>query len=299
MTVSVLGFLINVIGILAFGHAHHGHDHSHGHSHDHHHHEHASRSDSDREQTHTHSPCDHGHQHLSDHHHKSQCHEHMNHENLKPKSSPPILNGHARSPPETSLVPSPSPSIYSSVPVTPAKSPAHVHAHGGQKHHDHHHDHHHSENMMGIYLHVLGDTLGSAAVVLSTWLVQLNGWSGWDPIASTGIALIIFGTAIPLVKNCARKLLLTVPEDTEYDLREALAGVSGLKGVVGCAVPKFWIQEGEGRQVMGVVHVMADKVSNLEDVQERCFAFLKAAGLDVLVQVERDGGGRCWCQAAK
>lgn len=153
--------------------------------------------------------------------------------------------------------------------------------------------------MMGIYLHVLGDTLGSAAVVLSTWLVQLNGWSGWDPLASTGIAIIIFGTAIPLVKNCARKLLLTVPDDTEYDLREALAGLSGLRGVVGCSVPKFWIQEGEHRQVMGVVHVLADKVSNLEDVKERCLAFLKSAGLDVLVQVERDGVGRCWCQATR
>ena len=153
--------------------------------------------------------------------------------------------------------------------------------------------------MMGIYLHVLGDTLGSAAVVLSTWLVQLNGWSGWDPLASTGIAIIIFGTAIPLVKNCARKLLLTVPEDTEYDLREALASISGLRGVVGCAVPKFWIQEGDQRRVMGVVHVMADRVSNLEDVKERCIAYLKGAGLDVLVQVERDGVGRCWCQATR
>ena len=152
---------------------------------------------------------------------------------------------------------------------------------------------------MGIYLHVLGDTLGSAAVVLSTWLVQLNGWSGWDPLASTGIAIIIFGTAVPLVKNCARKLLLTVPDDTEYDLREALAGLSGLRGVVGCSVPKFWIQEGEHRQVMGVVHVLADKASNLEDVKERCLAFLRSAGLDVLVQVERDGVGRCWCQATR
>ena len=152
--------------------------------------------------------------------------------------------------------------------------------------------------MMGIYLHVLGDALGSVAVVLSTYLISINGWSGWDPLASTGIAIIIFGTAIPLVKNCAQKLLLTVPGDTEYDLREALAGLSGLRGVVGYAVPKFWLQDGEQRKVMGVVHVTADKVSNLEDVKERCVAFLIDAGLDVLVQVERDGVGSCWCQAS-
>ena len=152
---------------------------------------------------------------------------------------------------------------------------------------------------MGIYLHVLGDTLGSLAVVLSTWLVQWNGWSGWDPLASTGIAIIIFGTAIPLVTNCASKLLLTVPADVEYDLREALAGVSALRGVLGCTVPKFWVQDGDESQVMGVVHVVADKVSNLDDVKERCIAFLKNAGLDVLVHVEREGMSRCWCQASR
>ena len=152
---------------------------------------------------------------------------------------------------------------------------------------------------MGIYLHVLGDTLGSLAVVVSTWLVQWNGWSGWDPVASTGIAIIIFGTAIPLVKNCARKLLLTVPDDVEYDLREALAGLSGLRGIVGCTVPKFWIQDGEKTQIMGVVHVMADKASNLEDVKERSIAFLNGARLNVLVQVEREGISRCWCQASR
>ena len=145
----------------------------------------------------------------------------------------------------------------------------------------------------------MADTMGSVAVVISTILIHFYGWSGFDPLASCLIAILIFASAIPLVTSSARTLLLTIPEDTEYDLREALAGLSSLRGVVGYAVPKFWLEEGEDRKVLGVIHVIGGKTSDLEDVKERVIAFLKSRHMDVVVQVEREGSGRCWCQAAK
>ena len=150
--------------------------------------------------------------------------------------------------------------------------------------------------MHGIFLHVLADTLGSVAVVISTILIHYYGWAGFDPLASCLIAILIFASAIPLVMSSARTLLLTIPEDTEFDLREALAGVSGLRGVVGYAVPKFWLEEGEGKRVLGVIHVIAGKGTDMEDVKERAVAFLKARNMNVLVQVEREGSGTCWCK---
>ena len=153
--------------------------------------------------------------------------------------------------------------------------------------------------MQGIFLHVLADTLGSVAVVISTILIHFYGWSGFDPLASCFIAIAIFASAIPLVTSSARTLLLTVPADTEYDLREALAGLSGLRGVVGYAVPKFWLEEGEARKVLGVVHVIAHRAAELEDVKERASAFMRGRNMDVLVQVERETDGRCWCKAIK
>lgn len=145
----------------------------------------------------------------------------------------------------------------------------------------------------------MADTLGSVAVVISTILIHFYGWSGFDPLASCLIAILIFASAIPLVTSSARTLLLTIPEDTEYDLREALAGLSSLRGVVGYAVPKFWLEEGEDRKVLGVIHVIAGKGADFEDVKARAIAFLKSRHMDVVVQVEREGSGRCWCQAAK
>ena len=150
--------------------------------------------------------------------------------------------------------------------------------------------------MHGIFLHIMADTLGSVAVVISTLLINYYGWVGFDPLASVLIAVLIFASAIPLVASSARTLLLTIPEDTEFDLREALAGVSALRGVVGYAVPKFWLEEGDERRVLGVIHVVAARGADMEDVKERAVAFLRTRNMNVLVQVEREGSGRCWCR---
>jgi len=204
----------------------------------------------------------------------------------------------------------------------------HAHHHPGHSHgHSHSHDgeHGHSENMHGIFLHILADTLGSVAVVISTLLVQHFGWPGFDPLASVFIAVMIFVSAVPLVLSSAGGLLLAVPPDTEYNLREILSGISGLRGVVGCCVPRFWTDEVVGEQaeddsadvnaeqegkvktrVVGVVHVQVSRdVGDLDDVRERVEKYLaeglgkRGVGVDVLVQVERvgegGGGAGCWC----
>lgn len=149
--------------------------------------------------------------------------------------------------------------------------------------------------MHGIFLHVLADTLGSAAVVVSTLLIHFFHWPGFDPLASCLIAILIFASAIPLVKSSAKTLLLTVPAETEYQLRDTLSGVSGLRGVSGYCVPRFWIEGADEGGVMGVMHVIASRGSDLEEVRERVVGFLSGRKADVVVQVEREGDGRCWC----
>jgi zinc transporter 5/7 len=173
------------------------------------------------------------------------------------------------------------------------EKPAKAHSHGG---HSHSHD---NENMHGIFLHVLADTMGSAAVVVSTVLIHFTGWNGWDPLASCIIAILIFLSSIPLIKSCAKKLLLTVPDDVEYNLRDTLAGVSGLRGVASYSVPRFWLgdknTDSESEQVLGVIHIVATRGSDLEDVKEGTRAFLLSHGVDAVVQVENIGDTSCWC----
>lgn len=108
------------------------------------------------------------------------------------------------------------------------------------------HCHSHSnENMAGIYLHILADTMGSVAVIISAMLIHYTGWSGWDPIASFIIAVLIILASYPLVVGSARKLLLTMPSEIEYALRSTLQELSGLRGVIGYSVPKFWLNDSD------------------------------------------------------
>jgi solute carrier family 30 (zinc transporter), member 5/7 len=98
-------------------------------------------------------------------------------------------------------------------PVTPSYSfteDAHVAKHHPENVHSHHDhaDHGHSHNMRGVFLHVMADTLGSVGVIVSTLLIQLYGWTGFDPIASLFIATLIVASVVPLVIDCGRVLSL-------------------------------------------------------------------------------------------
>lgn len=297
------------------------------------------------------------------------------------------------------------------------------HSAHGAAHARHHHHSHANENMAGIYLHILADTMGSVAVIVSTLLTQYTGWYGWDPLASFVIAVLIIAASVPLVVGSAKQLLLTMPGEMEYTLRTTLQGISELRGVSGYAVPRFWLDErhvkndthehdhdshdhtgyehhdhdshsehdheshdhqngapkyshsrpksdhahshthastqlhsheehpaehnhhharnksiyhtpsssidlkhdhadhthdhdtrsphkhsqanhahshsehqhSSGPKLLGVIHVVAQPRANLEDVRKRVDSFLRERGMDVLVHVEREGQGRCWC----
>jgi len=187
----------------------------------------------------------------------------------------------------------------------------HHHGHGG---HDHGHSHdahghggcgghgghsHDNENMHGIYLHILADTLGSVSVIVSTILTSFWGWSGWDPLASCFIAALIFLSARPLVISSAKRLLLSVPEDVEYNLRNSLGGILQQRGVVSYAAPKFWMDDRSGGdagdKLLGVVHVVASRSAALDDVRDRVNDYLLKEGVSAVVQVEREGDNSCWC----
>jgi len=178
--------------------------------------------------------------------------------------------------------------------------------------------------MQGIFLHVLADTLGSLAVIISTLLAQHTGWMGWDPVASVVVAVMIFASAIPLTSTCAARLMMVLDDEFEWRCKGALHGVAELRGVVGYAAVRFWVvdvpaaldghaahhqhghghghggAEGKGgRKIYGVMHVFAAPGSNLDDVRERTELFLKGRGLDVVVQVEREGASGCECRIGK
>jgi len=170
--------------------------------------------------------------------------------------------------------------------------------------------------MHGIFLHVAADAGGSLAVIISTALTLWRPWYLWDPLATIIIAVLIFAAAVPLVISSGQKLLLVIPDELEYSIKNTLQELGELRGVVGYAVPRFWVDDNNDssdahghhhhghdhgaahagtQKVLGVIHVLAAHSADLEDVRERVDELVRNRGMDLVIHVEREADGSCWC----
>lgn len=64
-----------------------------------------------------------------------------------------------------------------------------------------------NENLYAIYIHILADTLGSVAVLISSSLIKYYGLAISDPICSMFISIMIFYSTLPVLKNASMTLL--------------------------------------------------------------------------------------------
>ena len=89
----------------------------------------------------------------------------------------------------------------------------------------------HSLNVEGAFLHVLGDTLGSLAVVASAGLILAFGWSVADPIFGVVIGVIILVTSARLLWKVLHVLMEGTP--SHLDLHQLCQRLEQLEGVTG------------------------------------------------------------------
>ncbi|KAG8895455.1 putative zinc transporter msc2 [Tulasnella sp. 403] len=154
-----------------------------------------------------------------------------------------------------------------------------------------------------VLIHAPQDTLGSVGVIVSTILIELYGWTGFDPIASLFIAILIAASVVPLVIDCGRVLCLDIG-DKEDSVRQALQELSTIDGVSSYSEARFWPKDAS--TMIGSIHVRLAQSSssidstgphlikkpayaNVERVVKRVETLLKnrIPGLDELsIQVE-------------
>ena len=82
----------------------------------------------------------------------------------------------------------------------------HEHEHKHENKHEHKHEHK-NENIYAIYIHILADTLGSVAVLISAFLIKYYQLYISDPICSLFISAMIIFSTIPVLKNASMTLL--------------------------------------------------------------------------------------------
>lgn len=87
-------------------------------------------------------------------------------------------------------------------------------------------------NVRGAYLEVLGDMIGSAAVIVAAIVIVVTGWMPADAIASLFIAVMIIPRAITLLREVFSVLAESAPKDTHVsEIRDHLLGFDGVTSV--------------------------------------------------------------------
>jgi cobalt-zinc-cadmium efflux system protein len=148
-----------------------------------------------------------------------------------------------------------------------------------------HHGHQHSLNQRAVFLHVVGDLLGSLAAVVAGGLILATHWTPADPILSLAISLLVLVSAGRLVRESVDVLLETAPAHIPLAaVHERLASVPGVSSVHDLHV---WTVT-SGVVAMSGHLVVRDPAANqrvLEVAQER----MTALGIQhVTVQMEQD-----------
>ncbi|KAJ3194169.1 hypothetical protein HK101_003333 [Irineochytrium annulatum] len=252
LTVSILGFLVNIVGIFAFDHGGMGHNHSHGgggddgHGHGGHGGYDVRSLDSisfDNDHGHAHSGHDdHGHGH-------GGRGGHGGHGGAG--------NGHA----------------------------GHAHAthaatSSGQ-----------NPLLHGMFLHVLADTLGSVGVIISSILIRLWGWNWADPVASLFIAAFTLVSIWPLLVESSCILLQRIPAVLKGRTAEAYRRLQLIDGVVGFSQAHFW-EVCQGKNVGSIKIQVRKDVDSLDRVRVHVIRLFREFGIgDMCVQIEQDALG--------
>ena len=84
-------------------------------------------------------------------------------------------------------------------------------------------------NVRGAYVEVLGDLLGSAAVVVAAVVIELTGWTRADAVASVAITVLIVPRALSLLRQALHVLLEGTPPGVDLDhVRAHILAVPGV-----------------------------------------------------------------------
>lgn len=89
-----------------------------------------------------------------------------------------------------------------------------------------------SINMRGAYLEVVGDALGSVAVIVAAVVILTTGFGQADAIASLVIAAMILPRAFVLLRDVVRVFSESAPADTDVaEIRRHLLATNGVVAV--------------------------------------------------------------------
>lgn len=119
-----------------------------------------------------------------------------------------------------------------------------------------------SLNAKAAYLEVMGDLLGSVAVIVASIVIMFTGWTVVDPIVSGLIGLMILPRTWKLIKDCVHILMEGTPD--HVSLEKLRSSILALKGVVDVHDLHVWTIT-SGRDALSA-HVLVDENANADAI---------------------------------
>lgn len=85
-------------------------------------------------------------------------------------------------------------------------------------------------NIRGAFIHMLGDLLGVAAIMVGALVIRATGWTQVDPALSILISVLIVWTAWDITRESLNILLEGLPKGLE--LKEVVSAIQAIEGVL-------------------------------------------------------------------
>ncbi|MDA8204401.1 MAG: cation diffusion facilitator family transporter [Chloroflexi bacterium] len=124
-----------------------------------------------------------------------------------------------------------------------------------------------SLNMRGAYLEVLGDLVGSAAVLVAATVISLTGWTPADAVASVLIGILILPRTLSLLGEATNVLLEATPKGVDLD--EVRAHITRARGVRDVHDLHAWTIT-SGLNVLSAHVVIGPEVATPQVLDELC-----------------------------
>jgi cobalt-zinc-cadmium efflux system protein len=122
-------------------------------------------------------------------------------------------------------------------------------------------------NIRSVFLHMLGDTISTAAVIVGGLAIRLTGYQWIDPLLSLLIAAMILWSSWSIVRETLHILLEATPRS--LNLNDIRAAMQSIEGVVGVHDLHVWSLTAQSHALASHVQVIEMPLSECEAVLDR------------------------------
>lgn len=121
----------------------------------------------------------------------------------------------------------------------------------------------HDINVRGAFIHMLGDALGSIAIIIGAVAIRLTGWQQLDPALSVAIGLLIVWSALDITRESLNILLEGLPRGIK--LADVTGAMREQEGVLDVHDLHIW-SLGSSTHALSCHVVIADVPPSASDV---------------------------------